>query len=282
MPGKPKMTRNWMPPPLNVVGWSAPNKPLPVFRTLPLPVQSPVPRSLLPLWALTPPPSPRIPDTGRTRTPPPDRPRPIGMHPGPPLTEPSSSTGLRPPLLPLLAQYMPALSKDQWKANLLLRPQWARAKAHPKAPKGMPPPKFKILLFSPLHPKKVKMLPPKGERKARIRARTRVAIKARVKVKVRTKKVDRTRSPPFRLVLGRVFNLLLFFFASLTRSCPRSPPFRTVRGLSMILCSLLYIHVTSFWPLSSRRNGSSASSLHHLGWPWLGAPFLRWLPSWVF
>ena len=41
----------------------------------------------------TPPPSPRIPDTGRSRTPPPDRPRPIGMHPGPPPTEPSSSTG---------------------------------------------------------------------------------------------------------------------------------------------------------------------------------------------
>ena len=40
----------------------------------------------------TPPPSPRIPDTGRSRTPPPERPRPIGMHPGPSLTEPSSST----------------------------------------------------------------------------------------------------------------------------------------------------------------------------------------------
>ena len=32
----------------------------------------------------TPPPSPRIPDTGRSRTPPPDRLRPIGMPPGPP------------------------------------------------------------------------------------------------------------------------------------------------------------------------------------------------------
>ena len=41
----------------------------------------------------TPPPSPRMPDTGRSRTPPPDRPRPIGMHPGPSLTEPSFSTG---------------------------------------------------------------------------------------------------------------------------------------------------------------------------------------------
>jgi len=74
----------------------------------------------------------------------------------------------------------------------------------------MPPPKLKILLFSSLHPRKAKMLPPKGERKAKIRARTKVARKVRVKVKVRTRKVDRTRLPPFRLVLGRVFNLLLF------------------------------------------------------------------------
>ena len=81
--------------------------------------------------------------------------------------------------------------------------------SHPKAPKGMPPPQLEILLFSPLHHKKVKMLPPKGARKARIRARTKVAIKARVKGKVMIGKVDRTRSPPFRLVLGWVFNLLL-------------------------------------------------------------------------
>ena len=33
----------------------------------------------------TPPPSPRIPDTGRSRSPAPGRPRPIGMHPGPQL-----------------------------------------------------------------------------------------------------------------------------------------------------------------------------------------------------
>ena len=49
----------------------------------------------------TPPPSPRMPDTGRSRTPPPDR----LIHPLP--------QGLRPPLLPLLAQQMPALRKDR-------------------------------------------------------------------------------------------------------------------------------------------------------------------------
>ena len=38
-----------------------------------------------------------------------------------------------------------------------------QARAHPKAPKGMPPPQLKILLFSPLHHKKVKILPPKGQ-----------------------------------------------------------------------------------------------------------------------
>ena len=37
------------------------------------------------------PPSPRIPDTGRSRSPAPGRPRLIGMHPGPPPHEPSSS-----------------------------------------------------------------------------------------------------------------------------------------------------------------------------------------------
>ena len=153
----------------------------------------------------TPPPSPRIPDTGRSRSPAPGRPRPIGMHPGPPLSEPSSSAGAPSSSISLLLQYMLAQSRDQGKANPLLRSIWAQARAHPKAPKGPQ----KILLFSPLHHKKVKMLPPKVARKARIRARTRVAIKARVKGKVMIGKVDRTRSPPFRLVLGWVFNLLL-------------------------------------------------------------------------
>ena len=56
---------------------------------------------------------------------------------------------LRPSLLPLLAQYMPALSQDRWKVSLLLRSLWARAKAQPKDPKGMTPLWLKILLFSP-------------------------------------------------------------------------------------------------------------------------------------
>ena len=118
--------------------------------------------------------------------------------------------------------------------------------------------------------KKVRMLPPKEAKKARIKARTR-AKKARVKVKVRTKKVDRTRSPPFRLVLGRIVNLLLCFFASLPCSWPRSPPFRTVRGLSSILCSLISPQHPSVCPFFSGGPAPSAA-LHHLGWPWLGAP----------
>ena len=48
--------------------------------------------------------------------------------------------------------------------------------------------------------------------KARTRARIRVAIKAKAKGKVMIGKVDRTRSPPFRLVLGQVFNLLLILY----------------------------------------------------------------------
>ena len=55
MVGMQRMTRNWMPLPLNVVRWSALSiNRLPVFRILKLPVRSPVPRSLLPLWALRP------------------------------------------------------------------------------------------------------------------------------------------------------------------------------------------------------------------------------------
>ena len=65
-----------------------------------------------------------------------------------------------------------------------------KGKGPAKGSKKNDPHGTKILLFSRLHPKKVKTLPLKGERKARIRARTKVDIKARAKAKVRTKKVD--------------------------------------------------------------------------------------------
>ena len=100
-----------------------------------------------------------------------------------------------------------------------------------------------------------------------------MAIKARVKVRVRTKKVDRTRSPPFRLVLGRIFNLLLCFFASLTCSRHRSPPFRTVRGLSTLLCSLFVHAMSQLFDLFHLGGTAPSPALHHLGWPWL--------PLWV-
>ena len=50
-------------------------------------------RSLLPLWALRPTFPTHTGHTGRSRSPAPGRPRPIGMHPGPPLSEPSSFAG---------------------------------------------------------------------------------------------------------------------------------------------------------------------------------------------
>ena len=158
----------------------------------------------------------------------------------------------RPPLLFLLLQYMLA------KANLLFRAIWAQARAHPKAPKVLPPPQLKILLFSPLHPKKVKMRPWKGATKARIRARTRVAIKARVKGKVMIGKVDRTRSPPFRLVLGWVSNpfLILHFWHPLAparRHLGRSGGWAA--SFVFLLCNVIVV-----WPLLSRRNGSLSSS----------------------
>ena len=54
--------------------------------------------------------------------------------------------------------------------------------------------------FFTIAPQKGKDAPLKEGNKARIRARTRMAIKARVKEKAMIRKVDRTRSPPFRLV----------------------------------------------------------------------------------
>ena len=67
-------------------------------------------------------PSPHIPDTGRSRSPPPGRLRPIGMNPGQPLSEPSSpavapSSSTLPPLLFLfssaVAPHLLSQSMDQ-------------------------------------------------------------------------------------------------------------------------------------------------------------------------
>ena len=61
----------------------------------------------------TPPPSPRIPDTGRSRTPPPDRPRPIGMPPAHHRVSHPPQQHLRPPHLLLRAQFTPAFLLDR-------------------------------------------------------------------------------------------------------------------------------------------------------------------------
>ena len=176
------------------------------------PVRSPVPRSLLPLWALRPPvPSPRIPDTGRSRSPPLGRPRPIGMHPGPPPSEPSSSAGAPSSSTPSPRTVYAGFEQGSVKGKPSPQATMGTGKGPSKSSKGDASPLTQDTPFFTVAPQKGKDAAPKGERKARIKARTRVAIKARVKVKVRTKKVDRTRSPPFRLVLGRVFNLLLCF-----------------------------------------------------------------------
>ena len=121
---------------------------------------------------------------------------------------------------------------------------WAQARAHPKAPKGMPPPQLKMLLFHRCTQKR-KDAAPKEARKARIRARTRVAMKARIKGRVMIGKVHRSRSRPFRLVLGWVFNLLLIVhFLLLACSCSRSPHLERSRGSTFSFVFLLYIHVT--------------------------------------
>ena len=95
----------------------------------------------------TPPPSPRVPDTARSRTPPPDRPRPIGMPPGPPVPAPPAS--------PAAAQVA------------LLRIPWAKAKTLPKTPKGMIPHGTKIHLFFTVSPQKGHDFAPKGGKKGK-------------------------------------------------------------------------------------------------------------------
>ena len=104
--------------------------------------------------------------------------------------------------------------------------------SHPKALKGMPPPQLKILLFSPLHHKKGKMLPQRGQERQEFGQGQGWPW---VKGKVMIGKVDRTRLSPFRLVLGWVFNFSPYP-AFLACSCSRSPTFRTVRGLSILFC----------------------------------------------
>ena len=230
----------------------------------------------------TPPPSPRIPDTGRSRTPPPDRPRPIGMHPGPPPTEPSSITAAAPAPSPPPRTVYAGLIWDLWKVTPLLRPPWVRAKAQPKAPKGMIPPWTKILLFSRLHPKKVKILPLKGERKARIRARTKVDIKARAKAKVRTKKVDWISSPPFRLVLG--WSSTSSFFASCL-VWPALDPARRHLGRSgdgaLSSAPLFHLHDTAGCSLSGRIGPSSSTPPSRLVLAWSPPPLMHRWPALV-
>ena len=155
--------------------------------------------------------------------PPPGRLRPIGMDPGQPLCEPSSpavapSSSTIPPLTVFAGPEHGPVKRQTSSSG-----QYGHKPGPFQKLQGLPR-QLRILLISPLHPKNVKMQPLKGATKASIGARTRVAIKARLKGKVRTRRVDRTRSPPFRLVLGWVFNLLLIlhFWHALAPALGRS------------------------------------------------------------
>ena len=136
----------------------------------------------------------------------------------------------------------------------------ARHKQGPiqKLQRGCPPPAPDTPFFT-VVPQKGQDAAPKRGNKGGIRGRTRVAIKARAKGKVRTRKVDRTRSPPFRLVLVWVFYLLLILhfwhaLAPARRHLGRSGGW----ALSFVfLCCILFIVIL---PLLSRRNGSLSSS----------------------
>ena len=128
--------------------------------------------------------------------------------------------------------------------------------SHPKTLKGMPPPQLKILLFSPLHHKKGKMLPQRGQERQEFGQGQGWPW---VKGKVMIGKVDRTRLSPFRLVLGWVFNFSPYpaFLACLA---PARRHLGRSGGWAFSFVFLLYIHVIVVWPLLSRRNGSLSSS----------------------
>ena len=157
----------------------------------------------------TPPPSPRIPDTGRSRTPPPDRPRPIGMHPGPSLTEPSSTGAPSSPTPPPRTVYA-GFEQGPVKGKPSPQVTMGTGKGPSKSSKGDASTQVQDTPFFTVAPQKGKDAAPKGGKKGKNKGKDKGGHKGKGKVKVRTKKVDRTRSPPFRLVLGRVFNLLLF------------------------------------------------------------------------
>ena len=95
----------------------------------------------------TPPPSPRILDTGRSRSPAPGRPRPIGMHPGPPLSEPSSSAGapssstIQPLTVYAGSEQVSGKGKPSSQVNI------GTGKGLSKSSKGDASPQLKIRLF---------------------------------------------------------------------------------------------------------------------------------------
>ena len=105
-------------------------------------------------------PSPHIPDTGRSRSPPPGRLRPIGMNPGQPLSEPSSpavapsSSTLPPRTAFAVPEHGPVKGKPP-----------LQVKQGPIHQRICPPPAPDTPFFT-IVPKKVKMRPPKGATKS--------------------------------------------------------------------------------------------------------------------
>ena len=165
MLGKQKMKRIWTPLLPNVVRWSVLS--INRFARLPHPEASSTitgaPLAPAPLGN-TPPPSPRIPDTGRSRSPPPGRLRPIGMNPGQPLSEPSSpavapSSSTIPPLTVFAGpEHGPVKGKPPLQVNV------GTSKGPSKSSKGVASPAAPDTPFFTIAPQKGKDAAPKGER----------------------------------------------------------------------------------------------------------------------
>ena len=115
----------------------------------------------------TPPPSPRILDTSRSRTSPPDRLRPIDMPFGPPQSESSSLATPPPSLSPPLRTVYTRFPTGPMKGNPSPQTAMDRSKDPTKGPTGGDLVLALDTPFSPLQNKKAKISLPKGGKKGK-------------------------------------------------------------------------------------------------------------------
>ena len=132
--------------------------------------------------ANTPPPSPRIPDTARSRSPPLGRVRPIGMNPAQPLSEPSS-----PAVAPSLSTN-PPLTVYGGKGKSPQQGPLGLGKGPSKSSKGAAPPPAQDTPLFMVSPQKGKDVAPKGGNKGKYKGKEKGGHKGKGKGKGKDQK----------------------------------------------------------------------------------------------